>query len=249
MPQAAHTPPRSTHPTGAPANAPSLTGAAWNRRPASHGLAHWPRWLRALPETARPIVLLRLFGALLMALPGLALVSFVALHAGAALAAATLLLVATHAALHATAAWATARSEVNDARTQLLDDLAPMLFSAASLLPFASFAATGVTLMLGASLALVLLTAWMSARGRHRQWRRPLLVATALLLAATVVALAVTLPLPAAAMLLAASACIGLSVVVQLRAGTRRIARHALLVLGSVCAIIAVALRFSTVGN
>jgi len=249
MPQFAPPPPRSTHQVGARPSAPSLTAAAWNRRADSNGLAHWPRWLRGLPETARPIVLVRLFGALFMALPGLALVIFAALHAGTALAVATLLLVATHATLHAVAARAEARGEMPGARAQLLDPHAPPLLLWTSLLPFASFAATGLTLMLGASLALTLGNAWMTAGNRHRHWRRPLHAATALLLTATVAAQAPAVPLPARAMLLAAAACLGLSVVAQLRSGTRRITGHLLLVLGSVGAAIAVALQIGTANS
>ena len=249
MPQVAPPPPRSTHQVGASSSAPSLTAAVWNRRAASNGLAHWPGWLRGLPEAARPITLVRLFGALFMALPGLALVIFAALHAGTWLAVATLLLVATHATLHAVAARAEARGARPGARAQLLDAHAPALLLWTSLLPFVSHVSTGPALMLGASLALALGNAWMTARGRHRHWRRPLHAATALLLAATVAAQAPALPLPARAMLLAAVACLGLSVVAQLRTRTRRIAGHLLLVLGSVGAAIAVALQIGTANS
>lgn len=249
MPQVAPPPPRSTHQVGASPSAPSLTAAAWNRRAASNGLAHWPRWLRGLPEAARPIVLVRLFGALFMALPGLALVIFAALHAGTAPAVATLLLVATHAALHAVAARAEARGELPGARAQLLDAHAPALLLWTSLLPFTSLAATVPTLTLAATLALALSNAWMTAGNRHRHWRRPLHAATARLLTATVAAQAPAVPLPARAMLLAAAACLGLSVVAQLRSGTRRITGHLLLVLGSVGAAIAVALQIGTANS
>lgn len=249
MPQVAPPPPRSTHQVGASSSAPSLTAAAWNRRAASNGLAHWPRWLRALPVPARPIVLVRLFATLFMALPGLALVIFAALHAGAALAVATLLLVATHATLHAAAARAEARGEMPGARAQLLDAHAPALLLWTSLLPYAPLASTGPTLMLAASLAVALGNAWMTACGRHRHWRRPLHTATALLLAATVAAQAPAVPGPARAMLLAAVACLGLSAVAQLRTGTRRLTGHLLLVLGSVGAAIAVALQIGTANS
>ena len=57
------------------------------------------------------------------------------------------------------------------------------------------------------------------------------------------------MPLPARAMLLAAVVCLGLSVVAQLRSGTRSINGHLLLVLGSVGAAIAVALQIGTASS
>lgn len=247
MPQAAAAPPKNTPRSEPGAAATSLTVAAWNRHPQPRrlrGLAHWPRRLRDLPEPARPIALARLFGALFMALPGGALVVFVALHAGAALAAATLLLVATHATLHATAAWSQARTGTSSPWPKWLDAPAPALLSWTSLLPFATIAAPGASAMLGASAALLLLNAWLTAHGRHRPWQRPLHVATAMMLVvATLAGQAVLLSLPARAALLAGAACIGVSVAVQLRAGTHRITGHLLLVLGSVCAAVAVALQ------
>ncbi len=246
MPQAAAVPPKNTPRSEPGTAATSLTVAAWNRHPQPRrlrGLAHWPRWLRDLPEPARPIALARLFGALFMALPGAALVVFVALHAGAALAAATLLLVATHATLHAMAAWSQARTAMSSPWPQRLEAPAPALLSWTSLLPFATVAAPGAKTLLGASVALLLLNARLTAYGRHRPWQRPLHVATATLLAATLAGQAVLLSLPARAALLAGAACIGVSVAVQLRAGTHRITGHLLLVLGSLCAAFAVALQ------
>ncbi|WP_414492817.1 hypothetical protein [Stenotrophomonas maltophilia] len=101
-------PPSSSTRTVPPPNSPDVTAAAWNRRPCNGraiGLEHWPRWLRAIPEVERAGVLMRLFGALFLLLPGVALVASTYRHAGAAAAVAVFLFVTVHAALHGLAAW------------------------------------------------------------------------------------------------------------------------------------------------
>jgi len=120
-----------------PRNSPALTAAAWNRRPRTGrapGLQHWPRWLRTVPDIERAGVLMRLFGALFLLLPGLALVASTYRHASTAMATAVLLFVAVHAALHGLAAWRAATPHPTPPLLRVLDGHAAGIMIASALL-------------------------------------------------------------------------------------------------------------------
>lgn len=130
-------PPSSSTRTVPPRNSPGLTAAAWNRHPRTGralGMEHWPHWLRAVPETERAGVLMRLFGALFLLLPGIALAASTYRHASAVAAAAVLLFVAVHAALHGLAAWRAATSRPMPPLLCVLDGHATGIMIASALL-------------------------------------------------------------------------------------------------------------------
>ncbi len=130
-------PPSSSTRTVPPRNSPGLTAAAWNRRPRAGralGLEHWPHWLRAVPEAERAGVLMRLFGALFLLLPGIALVTSTYRHASATAAAGVFLFVAVHAALHGLAAWRAATSRPIPPLLRALDGHAAGVMIASALL-------------------------------------------------------------------------------------------------------------------
>lgn len=130
-------PPSSSTRTVPPRNSPALTAAAWNRRPRTGrapGLQHWPRWLRTVPDIERPGVLMRLFGAFFLLLPGVALADSTYRHASTAAAAAVLLFVAVHAALHGLAAWRAATSRPTPPLLRVLDGHAAGIMIASALL-------------------------------------------------------------------------------------------------------------------
>ncbi len=130
-------PPSSSRRTVPPRSSPGLTAAAWNRRPRdgrAPGLQHWPRWLRAVPDTERAGVLIRLFGALFLLLPGIALAASTYRHASTAAAAAVLLFVGLHAALHGLAAWRAATSRPTPPLLRVLDGHAAGIMIASALL-------------------------------------------------------------------------------------------------------------------
>lgn len=130
-------PPSSSTRTVPPRNSPALTAAAWNRRPRTGrapGLQHWPRWLRTVPDIERAGVLMRLFGALFLLLPGLALVASTYRHASTAAAAAVFLFVAVHAALHGLAAWRAATPHPTPPLLRALDGRAAGIMIASALL-------------------------------------------------------------------------------------------------------------------
>ncbi|PJL04630.1 MULTISPECIES: hypothetical protein [Stenotrophomonas] len=77
---------------------------------------------------------MRLFGALFLLLPGIALVASTYRHASAAAAAAVLLFVAVHAALHGLAAWRAATSRPMSPLLRALDDHAAGTMIASALL-------------------------------------------------------------------------------------------------------------------
>lgn len=77
---------------------------------------------------------MRLFGALFLLLPGIALVASTYRHASAAAAAAVLLFVAVHAALHGLAAWRAAASRPMPPLLRALDDHAAGIMIASALL-------------------------------------------------------------------------------------------------------------------
>lgn len=130
-------PPSSSTRTVPTRNSPGLTAAAWNRRPRNGrapGLQHWPRWLRSVPDTERAGVLMRLFGALFLLLPGIALAASTYRHASTAAAVAVLLFVAVHAALHGLAAWRAATSRPTPPLLRALDGHAAGIMIASALL-------------------------------------------------------------------------------------------------------------------
>jgi len=130
-------PPSSSTRTVPPRNSPALTAAAWNRRPRTGrapGLQHWPRWLRTVPDIERAGVLMRLFGALFLLLPGLALVASTYRHASTAAAAAVFLFVAVHAALHGLVAWRAATPHPTPPLLRALDGRAAGITIASALL-------------------------------------------------------------------------------------------------------------------
>lgn len=130
-------PPSSSRRTVPPRSSPGLTAAAWNRRPRdgrAPGLQHWPRWLRAVPDTERAGVLIRLFGALFLLLPGIALAASTYRHASTAAAAAVLLFVGLHAALHGLAAWRAATSRPTPPLLRVLDGHAAGIMIASALM-------------------------------------------------------------------------------------------------------------------
>lgn len=247
MHQAAPPPrPSATPCSDAAPAASTLTAAAWNRRPASRGLrglAHWPQWLRTLPEPARPAVLTRLFGALFMALPGLALVLFAASHDGITLASAALLLASVHGLLHAQSAWLLARPVTAPSWRHTLDDHAPGLLACSALLPLALRASVLANTLLCAATVAVLAAIITTVRPTQRRRRRPLQVAAAALLLMVLVLHALALPWPVLASVLLAALCLAGSTAVQMRGGTDdgNILRHTLLVVASLCATVAVA--------
>jgi phosphotransferase system glucose/maltose/N-acetylglucosamine-specific IIC component len=101
-----------------------LTAAAWNRRSRAdrmRALPHWPQWLRVIPATNRPDVLMRLFAVLFLLLPGGALVISTQRHAHAAMASAVLFFVVAHAALHALSAWRATTSRLLPAPLRYID--------------------------------------------------------------------------------------------------------------------------------
>lgn len=115
-----------------------LTAAAWNRR--SHadrarGLPHWPQWLRAIPTAKRPNVLMRLFAALFLLLPGSALVVSTHRHAHAALTSAVLLFVVAHAVLHALSAWRSTTARTLPAALRNMDTHAAWMMLASAWVP------------------------------------------------------------------------------------------------------------------
>ena len=77
---------------------------------------------------------MRLFGALFLLLPGIALVASTYRHASAAAAAAVLLFVAVHAALHGLAAWRAATSRPMSPLLRALDGHAAGTMIASALL-------------------------------------------------------------------------------------------------------------------
>ncbi|WP_258179457.1 MULTISPECIES: hypothetical protein [Stenotrophomonas] len=130
-------PPSSSTRAVPPPNSPDITAAAWNRRPRNGralGLEHWPRWLRAIPDVERAGALMRLFGALFLLLPGIALVASTYRHASAAAAAAVFLFVTVHAALHGLATWRAATTHSIPPIVRFLDGHAAGIMIASSLL-------------------------------------------------------------------------------------------------------------------
>lgn len=130
-------PPSPSARTVPPRNSPGLTAAAWNRRPhnvRAPGLQHWPLWLRTVPDIERTGVLMRLFGALFLLLPGIALVASAYRHASTAVATAVLLFVAVHAALHGLAAWRAATPHPTPPLLRALDGHAAGIMIASALL-------------------------------------------------------------------------------------------------------------------
>jgi hypothetical protein len=84
-------------------------------------LPHWPQWLRVIPATNRPDVLMRLFAVLFLLLPGSALVISTQRHAHAAMACAVVFFVVAHAALHAVSAWQSTTSRLIPAPLRYID--------------------------------------------------------------------------------------------------------------------------------
>lgn len=115
-----------------------LTAAAWNRRSRAdrmRGLPHWPQWLRVIPATNRPNVLMRLFAVLFLLLPGSALVISTQRHAYAAMASAVLFFVVAHGALHALSAWRSTISRLIPAPLRNVDRHTAWMMMASALAP------------------------------------------------------------------------------------------------------------------
>lgn len=133
-------PPSSAARTHATPAASGLTAAAWNRGPRTaraRGLPHWPQWLRAIPETTRPDVLMRLFAALFLLLPGSAMVISTHRHAFVSMTSAVLFFVVAHAALHALSAWRSTSSRPIPAPLRNVDRYAAWMMMASACVPMA----------------------------------------------------------------------------------------------------------------
>lgn len=99
------------------------------------GLPHWPQWLRVIPATNRPNVLMRLFAVLFLLLPGSALVISTQRHAYAAMAGAVLFFVVVHGALHALSAWRSTTWRLIPVPLRNVDKHAAWLMLASALAP------------------------------------------------------------------------------------------------------------------
>ena len=172
--QGASPPPTSTRAPPSP-NAPGLTAAAWNRRAhasRARGLEHWPRWLRMIPERERVDVLIRLFPALFLLLPGTALVASAHRHAHAATTA-VVLFVVVHAALHTLAVWrgAASRPVPQLLRTLHTHEAAVMLAATARVIVVSGVAAglstTVCSVLLAGALCQLLSLRTAAQRLRH----------------------------------------------------------------------------------
>ncbi len=118
------------------------------------GLEHWPHWLRMISERERAGVLIRLFAALFLLLPGVALVASAYRHAHAT-AAAVVVFVAVHAALHMLAVWRGAASRPVPAPLRTLETHAAAVMFAATLMIIALSAAAARLSVTGCAVLLV----------------------------------------------------------------------------------------------
>lgn len=131
-------PPSSAARTHATPAASGLTAAEWNRGPRTaraRGLPHWPQWLRAIPETTRPDVLMRLFAALFLLLPGSAMVISTHRHAFMSMTSAVLSFIVVHGALHALSAWRSTSSRPIPAPLHNIDKHAAWMMLASASAP------------------------------------------------------------------------------------------------------------------
>lgn len=245
-------PPRPAHTARSTPARPAhgLTGAAWNRRPVGRGvlgLAHWPRWLRAIPDDERGAALLHVFAALFFALPGSLLALSGSQRASLPLSSAVLLFVAVHAGLHALCALHHGRHGAAQPLLAALDRHLPCLLLVGLLIPLAAhaggYSAFGL-LALGWLAAIAVLLSSARAWPRYPPARRALQsAATGIVLVCTTL---LCLPLPGQplAWLLGSGLALALAAVVALRRHRRSRdgLRHALLVLGSLLQFIVVAL-------
>lgn len=249
MSQAAPPPPSPPLPrVRSVAAASALTAAAWNRqRPPRRGLAHWPRWLRSIPENARAAVLVRVFAALFLLLPGGALVYASGPHLHAGLLVAVLVFVTTHGLLHALAVWRHLASRPLPPPLRRIDANAAWLLLAAALVPVALRAADAwpkVEWAMAATAACLLVAMRQPTQPGRAPLRSALQMVAIVLLLGPTALLCLSLPPAALAWLLAGACCQMASLMLQLRfhGMHSEVLRHSLLVLGSALQFIAVAL-------
>ncbi|WMJ68712.1 hypothetical protein [Stenotrophomonas sp. 24(2023)] len=229
---------------------PTLTGAAWNHRHAQRplpGLAHWPGWLRSMPEGTRGQGLIHLFGALFFALPGSLLAFSGSGHAPPPLSLAVLLFVAVHALLHGLCALQHTRPTPPRPLLAALERHLPWLLVASLALPLAAYAgghgAAGL-LVVGCTTTLLIPGSAWRGQPRYPPARRGLQAAAAAVVLVCTTLLCLPLPLQPLAWVWAGGLAYVLGLALQLhplhRAG--RLLWSCLMVLGSLLHFIAVAL-------